>query len=140
MKKLEYIEGEMWKPIIGYETLYECSNLGRIKSLWNGMEINGCHDKDGYGKIMLTNIDGKQTTFRRARLIAINWIPNPDNKPEVDHIDCDRTNDSVSNLRWVTSEENKKNVNTKLNKENVDYGFNRGKHRFYLDNGKYIMI
>lgn len=117
--KINEIEGEVWKPVIGYENLYECSNLGRIKSLWNGREIDGCYDSDGYRKLTLTDENRNQRTFRRARIIAINWIPNPENKPEVDHIDCDRTNDAVSNLRWVTSEENKANPLTRANMSNA---------------------
>jgi len=53
--------------------------------------------------------DGKVKMFRTNRLVAIHYIPNPDNKPEVDHIDRDVTNNHVSNLRWATSKENKDN-------------------------------
>lgn len=105
------LEGEEWKPLVGFEKHYLASNMGRIKSLWRMKEriINGSYDEDGYRKITLTHPDGKQVTLRRARLIAETWIPNPDNKPEIDHINTIRTDDRVDNLRWVTSSENQCN-------------------------------
>lgn len=126
---IEDLDGEEWKPLIGWEDLYEASNHGRIKSSWHNTIINGCYDKDGYRKITLTNKDGEQTTYRKCRLVAMTWIPNPDNKPEIDHINTIRDDDRVVNLRWCTSKENKSNPNTIENKKLVDYGFNRGKHK-----------
>lgn len=126
---IENLDGEGWKPLIGWEDLYEVSNYGRIKSLWHNTIINGCYDRDGYIKMTLTNNDRKQTTYRKCRLVAMTWIPNPDNKPEIDHINTIRDDDRVVNLRWSTSKENKNNPNTIENKKRVDYGFNRGKHK-----------
>lgn len=130
------LEGEEWLPLVGYEEHYQASNKGRIKSTWHMKEriIGGCFDQDGYIKITLTNQDRSQSTYRRARLIAHTWIPNPENKPEIDHINTVRTDDRVEKLRWATSKENKQNTQTKINRSKVDYGFNRGKH---LINGKY---
>lgn len=130
------LEGEEWKPLAGYEEHYLASNMGRLKSTWHMKEriIGGCFDQDGYIKITLTNPDRSQSTYRRARIIAQTWIPNPENKPEIDHINTDRTDDRVDNLKWVTSKENKQNPQTKINRSKVDYGFNRGKQ---LINGKY---
>lgn len=130
------LEGEEWKPLVGFEEHYLASNMGRIKSLWRMKErvIGGCFDEDGYIKITLTHPDKTQATLRRARLIAETWIPNPDNKPEIDHLNTVRTDDRVDNLRWVSSKENKANPLTKEARRKVDYGFNRGKH---LINGKY---
>lgn len=135
------LEGEEWKPLIGFEEHYLASNMGRIKSIWRTKErvIGGCLDKDGYIKITLTHPDRSQSTLRRARLIAETWLPNPDNKPEIDHYNTVRADDRVENLRWVTSKENKKNALTIENRKKVDYGFNRGKHREYIDN-KYRMV
>lgn len=108
------LEGEKWLPLIGYEDYYQASNMGRIKSLWNGRNrvIGGCLDEDGYIKMTLTNPDRSQSTYRRARLIALTWIPNPENKPEIDHINTVRTDDRVENLRWATSSENQRNPET----------------------------
>lgn len=127
------LEGEEWRPLVGYEEHYMASNMGRIKSSWRMKEriIGGCFDGDGYIKITLTNPDRSQSTYRRARLIALTWISNPEDKPEIDHINTDRTDDRVENLRWVTSKENKQNPQTKINRSKVDYGFNRGKKRLW---------
>lgn len=135
---VENLEGEEWKPLIGWEELYECSNLGRIKSLWHNNIINGAADEDGYRKMTLTDKDGKQYTFRKCRLIALTWIPNYANKPEVDHINTIRDDDRVCNLRWVDSKENKSNPQTIENRKKVDYGFNRGKHK--NKEGKYERV
>ena len=133
VKEYPDLEGEVWKPLVGYEGYYLVSNLGRVKSLWNRREriICGCLDQDGYIKMTLTNPDRSQTTYRRARLIAETWIPNEMNKPEIDHINTVRTDDRVLNLRWATSIENKRNPSTRTNRLLVDYGFNRGKHRVW---------
>ena len=112
--KVPDLEGEEWLPLVGYEEHYQASNKGRIKSTWHMKEriIGGCFDQDGYIKITLTNPDRSQTTYRRARLIALTWIPNPENKPEIDHINTVRTDDRVENLRWATSSENQRNPET----------------------------
>ena len=65
-------------------------------------------DKDGYHYVILYS-DGKKTFKRVHRLVAEAFIPNPDNKPCVDHKDRDRTNNAVENLAWVTSAENDQN-------------------------------
>lgn len=137
--KVPDLEGEEWLPLVGNEEHYQGSNQGRIKSTWHMKEriIGGCLDEDGYIKITLTNPDRSQSTYRRARLIALTWIPNPENKPEIDHINTDRTDDRVENLKWVTSKENKQNPQSKINRSKVDYGFNRGRKRLYK-NGPYI--
>ena len=101
--------------------------------------IGGCLDEDGYIKITLTHPDRSQSTYRRARLIAETWIPNPENKPEIDHMNTVRTDDRVENLRWATSKENKANTISIENRKNVDYGFNRGKHRECFDS-KWRMV
>lgn len=89
--------------------------------------------KNGYRTVAL-NYDGKKVREYVHILVAEAWIPNPENKPELDHINTVRDDDRVCNLRWVTSKENKQNPQTKINRSKVDYGFNRGKH---LINGKY---
>lgn len=137
--KIADLEGEEWRPLVGYEHHYQVSNMGRIKSSWHMKEtlVNGSFDKDGYRKITLTNEDRSQDTFRRARLVAITWVPNPGNRPEIDHINTDRTDDRAANLRWVSSKENKANEQSVQNRSKVDYGFNRGKK---LINGKYQTV
>ena len=71
----------------------------------------------GYNHVILCN-DGKQKTFLVHRLVAEAFIPNPENKPCVDHINGDRTDNSVENLRWVTPRENSNNPITLKNNSN----------------------
>lgn len=63
----------------------------------------------GYKEIHLCK-DGKQKIFKVHRLVAIHYIPNPHDYPQVDHIDRDKTNNDVSNLRWVNNSQNQQNV------------------------------
>lgn len=107
---------EIWKTIKDYPN-YQVSNLGRVKSLnylRTGKEkilrIN--KDKDGYFQITLSK-NGKVKTHKIHRLVAEHFIPNPDNKPCIDHINTDRTDNNVENLRWTTQKENCNNPITK---------------------------
>lgn len=109
---------EIWKPVEGYEGLYEVSNTGKVKALERLVENNGGmqhkHEKILRPSIRKTHHhcivalckNGKVTAKFVHRLVAIAFIPNPDNKPVVDHIDTDPMNNRVDNLRWVTTQEN----------------------------------
>lgn len=98
------IEGEQWK-LIG-DTDYEISNCGRLRRKGCRRLTKGTLSREGY---IQTTINGR--LLRLHRLVAQAFIPNPENKDMVDHIDGNRTNNDVSNLRWVTSEENANNEN-----------------------------
>ena len=103
---------EIWKPIEGYEGLYEVSSYGRVRSLdryvktcyeayklHKGKILSPAKDKNGYLKVHLC-CNGKHNIIRVHRLVCKAFIPNPDNLPEVNHKDEDKTNNSVDNLEW----------------------------------------
>ncbi len=126
---------EVWKPIEGYEGLYEVSNLGRVKSLEKLIERPAGNNfirsefvmktwaKDaGYPTVSLTK-DKKRKLHMVHRLVAEAFIPNPDNKEEVNHKDYNKKNNNVSNLEWMTR------------KENIDYSVCNRKKFIYAEEG-----
>lgn len=104
---------EEWKDIEGYEGLYQVSNLGNVRALKFYHSRNNVHllkptvNKYGYCVVCLHK-DKKVKQYRVHRLVAIAFLPNPDNLPYVNHIDCDKTNNSLTNLEWCTQSENVK--------------------------------
>ena len=105
---------EIWRNINTHIGLYEISNYGRVKSLnYNHTQkdkiLKKRIDKDGYYNIVLCN-GGKNRYARICRLVAQAFISNPENKPQVNHIDGDKQNDNWYNLEWVTSSENNKHA------------------------------
>ena len=110
-------ENVIWKPVTGYEGLYEVSNMGVIKSLnfrRTGEEkiLSTSKDTSGYYFVTLFN-KGSRKECRVHRLVAEAFIPNPEYKPCIDHINTDRTDNRVENLKWVTHKENSNNQLTK---------------------------
>lgn len=106
---------EQWRDIIGYEGLYQVSDLGRVKSLKFGKErvLVGRKNRGGYICVDLYK-DRKGKTCTVHRLVAEAFIPNPDNLPEVNHRDEDKTNNTTfddgngGNLEWC---DNRYNIN-----------------------------
>ena len=90
--------------IKGYEGLYAVTPDGRVWSYRTSTWLNYDYGH-GYRRVTFT-VDGKKKKFAVHRLVAEAYIPNPDNLPEVDHIDRDKSNNSVENLRWVTKSQN----------------------------------
>lgn len=107
---------EIWKDIKGYEGLYQISNLGRVKSLERLIKCRKCDERikvpsitnRGYYRLPLCKY-GKIKYYHIHRLVAEAFLPNEENKPTVDHIDRNRLNNNVSNLRWATYKEQNKN-------------------------------
>ena len=104
---------EVWKDIEGYEGLYQVSNLGRVKSL-SRIDSLGRKYKEkmlrqsnsrGYLHICLSK-DNNRKGYQTHRLVAQAFVSNPKNKPQVNHIDEDKTNNQANNLNWMTSKEN----------------------------------
>lgn len=89
----------------GATTNYEVKTNGQVFNRVTGNELTHQINSEGYHAIRLC-IDGKPFTTFAHRLVAIAFIPNPENKPEVNHIDGNKDNNNLSNLEWVTSKEN----------------------------------
>ena len=115
------MEQEIWKPI-PFCNGYFVSNYGRIKSKYRILKQRV--DSKGYITTKIKNNDGDVKNLQVHRIVATAFIPNPENKSCVDHIDTDRTNNKVvfkkdgsidymkTNLRWVTPKENANNPNS----------------------------
>jgi len=110
---------EVWKDIKGYEGHYQVSNIGRVKSLERTATVkNGSKrtvrerilkpspDQDGYWYVILYDDSSKKKKFFVHRLVCEAFHKNPENKPCVNHIDEDKTNNTASNLEWCTVTEN----------------------------------
>lgn len=95
---------EVWKDVVGYEGLYQVSNLGRVKSLKSNQLLKPKIAKDGYVQIVLYNNNRK--TLYIHRLVASAFLDNPKDKAEVNHIDNNPSNNRLDNLEWVTHKEN----------------------------------
>lgn len=112
------------------DTEYFITEDGRV--IRNGRELK---IYKGNYSILKLSINNTAKTRAVHRLVAETYIPNPENKPEVNHLDGDRTNNHISNLEWVTSSENKKHKHHILNKCN---GENHGQSKLNNEQVEYI--
>lgn len=101
------IEGEIWKDIEGYEGMYKISNLSRVKSYRRGSIkiMRQTVNASGYHIVELAR-NNERRSFRVHRLLAQAFIPNPDKKPVINHINGKKGDNSLNNLEWVTISEN----------------------------------
>jgi len=115
-----------FEDLIGFEGLYKINRNGEIFS-YKRNKILSQHLDRGYLRVNLT-INKNQSTPRIHRLLAIQYIPNPNNLSEVDHIDRNKINNNLENLRWVSHTTNARNVGFVINKrgslctETTEYG------------------
>lgn len=97
---------EIWKPIEGTDGRLEISSYGRVKSnLRDGRILKATPDAKGYLRLRVT-LDRVKMSYKIHRIVAQTFIENPDNLPQVNHIDGDKTNNHVENLEWVSNIDN----------------------------------
>ena len=96
---------EIWKPIDGTNGQYEVSNTGKVRNAKKKNELKFQRDNKGYLRLRVT-VNRVRKSYKIHREVAKAFIPNPENKPQVNHIDGDKSNNAVSNLEWVTNIEN----------------------------------
>ena len=114
---MENLENEIWKPVVGWEELYEVSNTGKVKTkdrvvkcntgegIKKAKEMKSKTDRYGYSGITL-RIGKRILQTGVHRLVAKAFIPNPEDKEQVNHIDGNKLNNHVTNLEWVNNKEN----------------------------------
>jgi len=109
-----------FEDLKGFEGLYKINREGMIWSCSYEKVMAQVEDESGYLKVCLCRTDGTKHSGRIHRLLGIQYLENPDNLPEIDHIDRIRNNNNLSNLRWVdktTQNNNKSNILTEEQKE-----------------------
>lgn len=112
---MDRIDLEEWKPIVGFEGLYEVSNLGNVRSisrLRKGKGNSFCWHKgkilkpqlsyNGYCRVGINDSNGKQHIFSVHKLVALAFVPNLHNEVEINHKDENKTNNIASNLEWCS--------------------------------------
>ena len=121
---------EEFKKIDGYDN-YEISNLGNVRNIDTGKVLKTQKNRYGYYLVSLRKVGIKQT-LKIHRLVALHFIPNPENLREIDHINQDKANNSISNLRWISRSNNNRNRPKKQNTSSKFMGVS-----FHKGAGKY---
>lgn len=96
---------EIWKDIEGYDGAYQISNFGRVYSNKRNKVLKPSKGEKGYLTVWLSN-KGKGNHIKIHRLVAAAFIPNPDNLPQINHKDEDKTNNHVGNLEYCDNRYN----------------------------------
>lgn len=137
---MEKLFNEIWKPVKGFEGLYEVSNKGNVRSLdrhlmwgnqyclFKGKPMKPFPNSMGYLRVRLCK-NSKVKNYYVHRLVAEAFIPNPNDLPFIDHINTIRDDNRVENLRWCSQKEN---CNNPLTREHLTYQ-KTNKPIYYID-------
>jgi hypothetical protein len=117
---------EIWKDIVGYEEYYEVSSHGRVRNKKTMRVFEPSINSDGYFQVILSYKKVKKS-FKVHRLVGVAFIDNLKNKSDIDHIDRNKQNNNINNLKWATRNENM------INTDRVD----NAKHIRISKNNKY---
>ena len=138
------LKGEEWRPVVGYEGLYEVSNLGRIRSLdrvirsknnstaiRRGITMKTNVNKQGYLFVVLSN-NGKRKLHKIHRIVAEAFIPNPNNFKCVHHVDENKLNPEANNLIWCTIKHNVRDYRLRRSHKLARYNLDGYLEKSYL--------
>ena len=129
------MNNEEWRDVVGYEGIYEVSNMGNVRNKKTLRVRKPFISYHNYVRVPLRK-NNKSKNFSIHRLVAEAFIPNPENKETVNHINGDKTDNRVENLEWCTYEENSiKSIEQKLNLGGI-----KKRVRQYDENGKLLNI
>lgn len=149
---IQYLQGENWIDVTGYEGLYQVSNMGKVKSLrrFNPTGLNKGYwreeilikmteDAGGY-LVFSLHKEGKLKVGKISRLVALHFIPNPENKRTVNHLYGDKKDNRAESLEWATDSEQLKHsfrvLGTKVWSDGLKLGPLSKEHREKISNGK----
>ena len=137
------MDNEKWKPMPGYEENYLISNYGNVWSIRNSRLLKPKETKAGYLRVS-PSVNGYRRECFIHRLVALAFIPNPDNKPTVNHLNENKKDNRVENLEWATNAE--QNIygtriervvaHTDWENRGIDYAAVAAKHDYYNMNRK----
>lgn len=97
---------EIFKDIVKFENKYQISNTGKVRNKKTGLILKPKYNQKGYQYVNLSVSKTKSIKWYIHRLVGFHFIPNPGNKPQINHIDGNPSNNMVENLEWVTNTEN----------------------------------
>ncbi len=120
------IINEEWRSVSGFAN-YQVSNIGRIRNVKTERILKITVNSNGYWRVSLYK-GGETADFLVHRLVALEFIENPEGKSYIDHIDRNRLNSCINNLRWVTRSQNHMSMTKSLNKTSIFKGVSFSKY------------